>query len=241
MGKHRRTRKCLRLRVPVNAPGKAFFEVGSVRWGAAKPDFRESRCFCYCPLQPTRSPMFHNPVSCSAPAAIFMVDEYKVSASSRQCHALKRPLREGEWYYSVIIESGDDYVRHDYSAEAWRGPPHEAIGWWKKRMPKSDQRKMVLAPPAVLIDLLRQMEQLPNKSKSRYLLALMLMRRRLLRPGQATESSPLESNLSRFEVIADGSTIDIEPCEISKSESDSLRDELNELLYCEAVTEVDEI
>lgn len=170
-----------------------------------------------------------------------MLGEFKVNRSTRQCHTLKRPLREGEWYFSVISESGDDYIRHDYSAEAWTGPPRDAIGWWKKRMPTTDQRKLVLAPPEVLIDLLRQMDQFPDKAKIRYLLALMLMRRRLVKPADSSDANPVPEKTIRVEVIADGSTIDVATCEISRGESDLLRDDLNELLYCEASADEDEV
>ena len=163
-----------------------------------------------------------------------MLGEYKVGRCTRQCHAQQRPLREGEWYYSVVIESDDEYVRHDYSAESWTGPPPEAVGWWKNRMPKADEKKTVLAPPEVLVDLLRQMEQSPAKAKSRYLLALMLMRRKILRP--ATPSSVARDGMDylRVEVPATGDLLEVPVCTISRSESDTLRDELNELLYCEA-------
>lgn len=173
-----------------------------------------------------------------------MLGEYKVNRCTRRCHTLNRPLNEGEWYYSVVSESGDDYARHDYSAESWNGPPENAIGWWKCRMPTANEKKLVLAPPEVLIDLLRQMEQFPTKAKSRYLLALMLMRRKLLRPASkdavvdtpAQESTEEETNREwmNVEVISDGSVIHVEVCEVTRSESESLRDELNELLYCEA-------
>ena len=168
-----------------------------------------------------------------------MLGEYKVNRCTRQCHALDRPLREGEWYYSVVLESGDEYIRRDYSAESWQGPPEGSIGWWKSRMPTSDEKKMVLAPPEVLIDLLRQMEQFPERAKSRYLLALMLMRRKIVRPALASDESPVSKDVLRVEVVADGSTIDVPICEITRSESESLRDELNELLYCEAEHEPD--
>jgi hypothetical protein len=143
-------------------------------------------------------------------------------------------LRAGEYYYSVVLESGDEYLRQDYSAESWQGPPAGAVGWWKCRMPTSDDRKMVLAPPEVLIDLLRQMEQFPDKAKSRYLLALMLMRRKLVRPVADQEDSDSKAEVLRLEVLVDGSTIDVPICKVARSESESLRDELNELLYCEA-------
>lgn len=182
-----------------------------------------------------------------------MLGEYKVSRCTRQCHAQNRPLRDGEWYYSVVLESGDDYARRDYSAESWEGPPEGAIGWWKNRMPSSDKKKMVLAPPGVLLDLLRQMSEFPGKAKSRYLLALMLMRRRVVRPASKTES-PLKTEadpesdanteseepqqeLLRVEVVADGSLIEIPVCQITRSESETVKAELDELLYCEAEEE----
>lgn len=166
-----------------------------------------------------------------------MLGEYKVNRCTRQCHALGRPLREGEWYYSIILEAGEDYIRQDFSAEAWTGPPAAAVGWWKKRMPTADEKKLILAPAEVLIDLLRQMGQFPAKAKSRYLLALMLMRRRIVRPVRESTESPIAENSIRVEVIADGCTIDVPICEITRSEADTLRNELNELLYCEATPE----
>ena len=162
-----------------------------------------------------------------------MLGEYKVSRCTRQCHELKRALREGEWYYSVVLEAGDDFVRRDYSAESWTQPPEGAIGWWKCRMPTSDQKKLVLAPVEVLTDLLRQMGNQPEKSKSRYLLALMLMRKRVLRPIASGNSGEKEDSLC-LEVISTGAEIEIPVCTITRSESEDLREELNQLLYCDA-------
>ena len=136
----------------------------------------------------------------------------------------------------MVLEAGDEYERKDYSAESWQGPPEGTIGWWKNRMPTSDEKKMVLAPPEVLIDLLRQMEGFPGKEKSRYLLALMLMRRRIVRPAtrNADEEESATADVLRVEVIADGGMVEIPICTISRQESEALKDELNELLYCEA-------
>ncbi|MDG2220743.1 MAG: hypothetical protein P8L85_05150 [Rubripirellula sp.] len=193
-----------------------------------------------------------------------MLGEYKVGRCTRVCHTQSRPLRDGEWYYSVVLESDEEFVRQDYSAESWTGPPENAIGWWKNRMPMSDDKKLVLAPPEVLIDLLRQMEAVSSRAKSRYLLALMLMRRKLVRsapiesqgspqgksvnalgsPNQSqdvdagelpeTDEPVIEEDILRVEVIADGSLIEVPVQAISRREAETLREELNELLYCEA-------
>ena len=148
-----------------------------------------------------------------------MLGEYKVSRCTRRCHALNRPLKDGEWYYSVVFEDGDDFVRRDYSFESWTGPPENSIGHWKCRMPTADQRKLVPAPNMVLVDLLRQMESLPGKAKSRYLLALILLRRKVARQ---LPSSPGETTLM-LEIAEDSSRLEIEVCDIDASEQQSMR------------------
>ena len=174
-----------------------------------------------------------------------MLGEYKVGRCSRQCYAEKRPLREGEWYYSVVLMGdGQEYQRRDYSADAWTGPPEGAVGQWKCRMPIAGEKKLVLAPRAVLIDLLRQMEDMPEQAKTRYLLALILLRRRFVRlvkhpaalntDTKNRSAEAMEVKLMHLEVVEDGSTIDIAECEIAKSETETLSEALTELLYCEA-------
>lgn len=169
-----------------------------------------------------------------------MLGEYKVGRCTRQCYALKRPLRGGEWYYSVVVEDGDDFKRREYSAEGWSEPPENAVGWWKSRMPADDEKKLVLAPPAVLVDLLRQMDQVPNREKSRFLLALMLMRRRVVKAAEPAQEQRDNVEYLRVEVATTGEVIEIPIPTITRGEADSLKDELNELLYCEAEEELDE-
>ena len=93
------------------------------------------------------------------------------------------------------------------------------------------KRSWVLAPIEVLTDLLRQMGSQPEKAKSRYLLGLMLMRKKVVRP---LESEQGQEQLLRLEVIATGAEINLPICVISRGESEQLLEELNELLYCEA-------
>ena len=167
-----------------------------------------------------------------------MLGEYKVGRCTRQCHALQRPLRSGEWYYSVVVEDGEDFKRREYSAEGWTEPPENAVGWWKSRMPVSDEKKMVLAPPEVLVDLLRQMDEVPGREKSRYLLALMLLRRRVLKAAQGVQDQTNQGVESlRVEVATTAEVIEIPVPSITRGEAESLKDELNELLYCEAEEE----
>ena len=180
-----------------------------------------------------------------------MSDEYRVSRCSRRCHVEDRPLREGEAYVSVLIDGADAYERRDYSAAAWSGPPENTIGWWRSRMPTAGQRKSIPAPKEVLVDLLAQMAQSPARGKVGYLLALLLLRRRVMRvvplaeagrhePGPpsgagASGGDPADAlPTMRVEVIGDGRIIDVPVREVEAHEAAELTRQLNALIYCEA-------
>jgi len=178
--------------------------------------------------------------------------DYKVGRCSRRCYAEERPLQPGEVFYSVVIETEEgELERRDYSAGAWTEPPAGTLGWWKGRIPEAGKQKLVLAPNPVLVELLRQLASNEERLELAYLLALLLMRRRVVRPLEtsasdepATEEAnePSEENAAKVvppkrltvEVLADGQTIEVLECEIQAKDATRLRDELNELLYCEA-------
>ncbi len=107
--------------------------------------------------------------------------DYDVQRCSRHCAATGRELVEGETFYSVLKRQGAELVRVDYSQEGWPGPPEDAVGWWKSQMPSREQKKAQLAPGEVLLDLFLSLADEPDKQDMRFVLALLLVRRRVLR------------------------------------------------------------
>lgn len=144
---------------------------------------------------------------------------------------MDRALKPGEVFYSVVYEDDEDFVRRDISAEAWTGPPEGAVGWWKGKMPEAGTGRMKLAPSHVLLELVKQMADQPEREAVCFLLALMLMRKRVLRPVESEH--PGQNDHMLFEVVADGTQIEVRQCEIPAQQRDQLRDDLTELLYCE--------
>ncbi len=177
-----------------------------------------------------------------------MIGEYKINRTTRRCSVGNRPLLPGEYYYSVVTGDDEDFRRVDIAAEAWTGPPQDCIGHWKNRVPQPEEKKRELAPPEVLIDLLRSMADQPSVVKMRYLLALMLLRKRhvkpyenatLIRSGGMSESGtssteptlPPARDRLELESSVDGSILTIEVADIASTEAESLQEQLVELLY----------
>jgi hypothetical protein len=117
-----------------------------------------------------------------------MVD-YQIQPCSRQCCVSGRPLQPGETCYSALLIEGAALVRRDYSAEAWQGPPPGAFGYWASKVRASDKEKRPAVDPEMLFDCFARLEGQaePARVNFRYVLALLLMRRRRLKfEGAAT-------------------------------------------------------
>lgn len=110
-----------------------------------------------------------------------MLLDFEIQRSTRRCAATDRELQPGEACYSVIRFEGAEIVRSDYASNAWAGPPEDAFGWWKSRVPEPTAKKIKLAPNDVLLALFDQLGDQPDRRDMRYVLALLLARRRVFR------------------------------------------------------------
>jgi hypothetical protein len=108
---------------------------------------------------------------------------FPIQESTRRCARTGRELQPGEICYSVLYERDGQWIREDYSAEAWQGPPAGAFCFWRGRVPPPDRpRKLVLNAEALWDCFLQLTDRSdPQSLQMRYVLALLLIRRRRLR------------------------------------------------------------
>jgi len=116
--------------------------------------------------------------------------DYDVQRCTRHCAQSGRELAEGETFYSVLVAEGSQVRRYDYSTEAWHGPVGErVVGWWKSQMPTRQVKRARMAPSDVLLEYFKQLEGQPESADLRYVLALLLVRHRVLRQ-EGIETKP---------------------------------------------------
>jgi hypothetical protein len=115
--------------------------------------------------------------------------DFEVERCKRRCSVTGRDLAPGEAYYSALLPQGSLVARLDYSAEAWAGPPEGAVGWWQARLPEAHGGKPHWAPNDVLLNYFEQLQDLPEQADTRYVLALLLVRRRIVRLEE-TQTGP---------------------------------------------------
>ena len=109
--------------------------------------------------------------------------DYQIQPISRQCSLTGRDLRAGETYFTALLDEDGKFVRRDYSREAWQGPPAGAFSHWMGRVPARDTDRRPPIDDGLLLDCLQRLEGQddPSRVKFRYVVALLLMRRKRLR------------------------------------------------------------
>ena len=116
-----------------------------------------------------------------SPNPVTKMIDFDIKRSSRQCSKTERELKPGDVFYSVLVEKDGETERIDIFEEAWEGPPDPSIGWWKCRVPEIGKGRVYWAPNNVLLAYFDQLTQQPEKQETAYVVALLLIRKRLLK------------------------------------------------------------
>jgi hypothetical protein len=172
-----------------------------------------------------------------------MLLDFEVQRCTRCCAATDRALEPGDECYSVLEIAGADVVRKDYSPEAWKGAPDGAFGWWKSRVPEPNAKKIKLAPNDVLLELFDQLADKSEQQDLRYVLALLLVRRRVLRVDMTNDKPHNENDDTESNHTAEKMTLYCpkrdSTCEVAVAmpnteRIDEIQQQLSELLVAGA-------
>ena len=134
----------------------------------------------------------------------FSSSNYEVSKASGVCAASGEPLEPGQACYSALVDIPADereandqlgMKRVDVSAPAWEDGhrPAHLFSFWKTTVPEPNDKKKMFVDDAVLLNLLRRLEDAtePQRLAFRYVVALILMRKKLIRyDGTETRDDP---------------------------------------------------
>ncbi len=115
----------------------------------------------------------------------FQSSGYEVERTTGTCAITGKTLEPHEVYMATLVEEGDDLKRIDIAMDAWdegKRPEH-LFSYWRAVVPEPTEKKKLFVDDEVLMNLLRRLEDAtqPQRVGFRFVLALILMRKKLLR------------------------------------------------------------
>jgi hypothetical protein len=158
-------------------------------------------------------------------------NEFPIGRLSGCCAACGQPLQPGQVYYAVIWRQGEEYARKDFDEKCWAAPPADAVGVWRAKVPMPEVKAKARHVPAPL--LLSVFERLGDTDgtatqKLRFVLALLLLRRRLLRLSGTAQEAGCE--IWRMRRTGEENDVDVVCPPLTQEDADQLSQQLADLL-----------
>lgn len=114
-----------------------------------------------------------------------MAREYDIAKASGQCTACEREMVVAEEFVVALFDAAEGFRREDFCKPCWQRRGDESAGVfsiWHSRVPRPDEPKKPVINNNVLIEFFEKLDgrDEPAKINFRFVLALMLMRKKLL-------------------------------------------------------------
>ena len=129
-----------------------------------------------------------------------MIADWEVAKTQGVCGGCGRSFEPKQEYYAALLERSQEveqgekekpqasggFERQDYCQECWEREPPETFCFWKARVPEPTEKKKLLVDDEVLLEFFERLAQESERVKInfRFVLALILMRKRILKYQQ---------------------------------------------------------
>jgi hypothetical protein len=155
---------------------------------------------------------------------------YQISGPARACAATGRELKPGERVFSVLRDDAGQFVRTDYAADAWPGPPAGAVAWWAGRVPEAGRPAKPVINDDLLVDCFEHLAGTtdPARQRFRYVVALLLMRRKRFKFDDARKRDDSETLVVKD--ARSGRKHELVDPQLTEPEMDAVRDEVFRVL-----------
>jgi hypothetical protein len=109
--------------------------------------------------------------------------DWQINKTLGQCAGTGREFQIGEEYYAALVETEEGFQRQDFSSEYWNDANLDIYCFWKTRMQNPERKKKIFIDDQMLMSFFDRLaeESDPEKINFRFVLTLILMRKRKLK------------------------------------------------------------
>jgi hypothetical protein len=109
--------------------------------------------------------------------------DWEIKRPLGECSGSGKRIDSGQEYYGALVETEQGLERRDFSTEFWESAKPDVFCFWKTKLAAPGQKKTLFVDDGMLMAFFERlaMETDPDKVNFRFVLALVLMRKRRLK------------------------------------------------------------
>ncbi|MHC4265094.1 MAG: hypothetical protein ACYSUK_04080 [Planctomycetota bacterium] len=111
------------------------------------------------------------------------MEEWEIAKPLGQCSGTGKEISPGDKYIGALVETSEGLQRRDFCLDYWLENKPSVYCHWKTKIPLPDQKKQIFVDDEMLIAFFERLEKEtdPEKLNFRFVLTLVLMRKRRLK------------------------------------------------------------
>lgn len=161
------------------------------------------------------------------------MDEWAINKPVGQCHGTGRKIEYGEEYFGALVQTEEGLQRRDFCADYWESQKPQTFCHWKTRLPQPGQKKQLFVDDQMLMAFFERLEQEtePQKVNFRFVLALILMRKRILKYEDTRTDGDKEIWVLR--TVGDRQHVEVVNPHLDEAQIEELSSQIGEILQTE--------
>ncbi len=161
------------------------------------------------------------------------MEEWEINKPLGVCCGTDRPFEPGEEYYAALVETSEGLQRRDFCVEYWENEKPEIYCFWKTRLPDPDEKKPIFVDDEMLMTFFERLaeETEPEKVNFRFVLMLVLMRKRKLKYDSTKLNG--EKELWRLKVTGTQDYVEVLNPHLDDEQIEQLTSQIGQILHAD--------
>lgn len=158
------------------------------------------------------------------------MDEWEIKKPLGQCYGTERKIKYGEEYFAALVETEEGLQRRDFCADYWESRKPEVFCYWKTRLPEPGQKKQLFVDDQMLMAFFERLEKETEQEKInfRFVLALILMRKRILKYDDTRTENGRE--IWRLRIAGEKQIVEVVNPHLNEEQIEQLSSQIGEIL-----------
>lgn len=156
--------------------------------------------------------------------------DWEIKKTLGQCCGTERAFEIDEEYFAALVQTEEGLQRADFSIDYWNEHKPEVYCFWKTKMPNPEQKKKVFINDEMLMAFFDRLadETEPDKVNFRFVLTLILMRKRKLKYDACRMEDGAE--IWTLKVTAQDRTADVINPHLTEDQIEGLTGQMGQIL-----------
>ncbi|MEJ2704989.1 MAG: hypothetical protein P8Z79_21335 [Sedimentisphaerales bacterium] len=158
------------------------------------------------------------------------MSDWEINKPLGQCYGTGVKIEPGQEYFGALVKTEEGLQRRDFCADYWESEKPDVFCYWKTKLPHPDQKKQLFVDDQMLMAFFERLEKEtdPEKVNFRFVLALILMRKRILKYEDTAIDDGGE--IWRLRIVGDKQTAEVINPHLDEEQVEQLSSQIGEIL-----------